>query len=121
MINSQKCNLVLQKKKQLIEMDEEGVEIGGYFIMNGSEKILRLIIVPKKNIPFAISRLANINRGYECTSFSCSYRSVDRLQTSRTIHLHYLVNGGVNVRIIIQKKGVFYSSNNSNQSFNASN
>ena len=107
MINSQRCNLVLQKKKQLIEMDEEGVEIGGYFIMNGSEKILRLIIVPKKNIPFAISRLANINRGNECTSFSCSYRSVDRLQTSRTIHLHYLTNGGVNLRIIIQKKEFF--------------
>jgi len=29
MINSQRCNLVLQKKKQLIAMDEEGVEIGG--------------------------------------------------------------------------------------------
>lgn len=107
MIYSQKCNLGLQKKKQLIEIDEEEQEIGGYFIMNGSEKILRLIIVPKKNIPFAFSRLANINRGYECTSFSCSYRSVDRLQTSRTVHLHYLKNGSVNARIIIQKKEFF--------------
>lgn len=107
MVKSIKCNLYEQKKKQLIELDEEEIELGGYFILNGVEKMLRLLILPKKNMPITISRLANVARGNLCTSFSSSFRSVDRLQGSRTIHLHSLKNGGIQARVVIQKKEFF--------------
>mmetsp|Transcript_27888 Transcript_27888/g.68041 ORF Transcript_27888/g.68041 Transcript_27888/m.68041 type:complete len:749 (-) Transcript_27888:3189-5435(-) len=107
MVKSLKCNLYQQKKKQLIEMDEEEIEMGGYFIINGMEKMIRLLIVPKKNISFTLSRLTNTSRGNLCTTLSCSFRSVDRLQTSRTLHLHYLTNGSIHARIIVQKKEFF--------------
>jgi len=107
MVKSMKCNLHQQKKKQLIEIDEEEIELGGYFIINGMEKMIRLLIVPKKNISFTLSRLTNTSRGSLCTTLSCSFRSVDRLQTSRTLHLHYLTTGSIHARIIIQKKEFF--------------
>ena len=107
MVRSAKCNLYHHKKKQLVEIDEEEIDIGGYFIINGMEKMLRLLIVPKKNLCLALSRLTNVSRGNLCTSLSCSVRSVDRMQKSRTLHLHYLTTGGIHARIIVQKKEFF--------------
>jgi DNA-directed RNA polymerase I subunit RPA2 len=108
MIKSNKCNLFYQKKNQFIELDEEEIELGGYFILNGLEKMIRLLIVPKKNFPFAYSRLSNVQRGIFCTSLSCSFRSVDKLCSSKTLHLHYLTNGSIHARIIIHKREFFF-------------
>ena len=103
MIKSNKCNLNLLKSKQLIEIDEEEYETGGYFIVKGSEKILRLLIIPKRNIIQTFSRISNSQKGIFCTVFSSSFRSVDRTQVSKTIHLHYLSNGTVQCRFIYKK------------------
>ena len=107
MIKSNKCNLNLLKSKQLIEIDEEEYETGGYFIVKGSEKILRLLIIPKRNIIQTFSRLSNSQKGIFCTVFSSSFRSVDRTQVSKTIHLHYLSNGTVQCRFIYKKHEFF--------------
>ena len=107
MVKSLKCNLANFHKNQLIEIDEEEIEIGGYFLLNGIEKIIRLLIVPKRNIIQVISRLSNAARGNLCTTLSCSFRSVDRLQNSKTLHLHYLTSGSVYVRIIVKRQEFF--------------
>ena len=104
MVNSIKCNLYQLKPKQLIEMDEEEYETGGYFIIKGNEKILRLLIVPKRNTIKTFSRISNSQKGFLCTVFSSSFRSVNRIQLSKTIHLHYLSNGTIHCRIIFKRK-----------------
>jgi DNA-directed RNA polymerase I subunit RPA2 len=107
MIKSLKCNLNNLNSTQLIEIDEEEAEIGGYFVLNGIEKIIRLLIVPRRNIVHVISRLSNAERGDLCTTLSCYFRSVDRLQNSRTLHLHYLTSGSIYARIIVQRQEFF--------------
>jgi len=107
MIKSHRCNLFGMKPKQLIEIEEEEVEVGGYFILNGMEKILRLIVVPRRNTIQLISRISNTQRGELCSVFSASFRSVDRNQNSKTIHLHYLTSGTIDFRIIINKQEFF--------------
>jgi DNA-directed RNA polymerase I subunit RPA2 len=107
MIKSVKCNLNFLKPRQLIELDEEEYETGGYFIIKGNEKILRLLVVPKRNSIFAYSRLSNSQKGPLCSVFSTSFRSVDRVHLSKTLHLHYLCNGTIHCRIIIKKQELF--------------
>jgi DNA-directed RNA polymerase I subunit RPA2 len=107
MVRSLKCNLNNLRSSQLIELDEEELEIGSYFIVNGIEKVIRLIIVPKRNTIQVISRLSNAERGNLCTTLSCSFRSVDRVQNSKTLHLHYLTSGNIQARIIIQRQEFF--------------
>ena len=55
MVMSNKCTL-FQDQKNLIKYKEDECEVGGYFIVNGLEKILRNIIIPRKNYPLGIIR-----------------------------------------------------------------
>lgn len=41
--------------KELVERHEEAEEWGGYFIINGLEKIIRMLIMPRRNYVNAIS------------------------------------------------------------------
>jgi len=107
MIKSVKCNLNCLKPRQLTEIDEEEYETGGYFIIKGNEKIIRLLIVPKRNTIYTFSRLSNSQKGPLCSVFSTSFRSVDRVHSSKTLHLHYLCNGTIQCRIIIKKQEIF--------------
>ncbi|XP_023237041.1 DNA-directed RNA polymerase I subunit RPA2-like [Centruroides sculpturatus] len=49
MVKSNVCNLSKLTPKQLIEKGEEEEEFGGYFIINGIEKIMRLLLVQRRN------------------------------------------------------------------------
>ena len=46
---SKNCSLAKLSPKQLVEHHEESEEWGGYFIINGIEKILRMLIMPRRN------------------------------------------------------------------------
>jgi DNA-directed RNA polymerase beta subunit len=36
-------------ERQLLAVKEEALEMGGYFICNGNERVIRLLIMPKRN------------------------------------------------------------------------
>mmetsp|Transcript_14682 Transcript_14682/g.47836 ORF Transcript_14682/g.47836 Transcript_14682/m.47836 type:complete len:195 (+) Transcript_14682:313-897(+) len=77
MVRSHRCNLRAFHEDQLIAAREvaryfsppkptsaqEVVEVGGYFIINGIERVVRLLQVPKRNLPLAVSRRAYSRRG----------------------------------------------------------
>ena len=63
MIRSNRCHLNGLKPKQLIRRGEDVNDPGGYFICNGSEKVMRLIIANKQNFPVAIKQRAFRERG----------------------------------------------------------
>lgn len=88
---------------QLYKAKEETEEFGGYFIVNGIEKIIRMLIVPRRNYPMAIQRPSYTNRGPGYTTLGVEIRSVRPDQTSQTNALHYLNDGNVNLRFSWRK------------------
>ena len=62
MIKSNHCNLNGLSPKEMVLKNEDCCEVGGYFVLNGLEKLLRLIQVPKKNYPYG--KLYKLNNSY---------------------------------------------------------
>ena len=48
-IQSKNCRLYGLSPKELVKHHEEVQEWGGYFIVNGNEKIIRMLIMPRRN------------------------------------------------------------------------
>lgn len=63
MVRSSRCNLRMLNRQGLVRRGEESTEMGGYFITNGIEKIIRLLVLPKRNYVIALRRSANAKRG----------------------------------------------------------
>ena len=55
--------LVNKNGRLLIQLNEDPNEFGGYFIVNGNEKMIRMLIVQKRNYPVAFLRPSYTNRG----------------------------------------------------------
>ena len=88
---------------QLVKAKEETEELGGYFIVNGIEKIIRMLQVNRRNYPMAIKRGAFTNRGPGYTPYGIQIRSIRTDQSSQTNALHYLSDGNVNFRFSWRK------------------
>lgn len=53
MVNSKFCNLAGLTEEELTLKKEDCFEFGGYFIINGNERIVRMLIMNKRNYPIA--------------------------------------------------------------------
>lgn len=100
---SNKCHLENNSPALLVQRKEESEELGGYFIVNGNEKIIRLLMMNKRNFPLAINRPSFTNRGQAYTPFGIIVRSVRPDETSQTNVLHYLNDGNVTFRFSWRK------------------
>jgi DNA-directed RNA polymerase I subunit RPA2 len=103
MLRSNRCHLASCTPNQLVQRKEESEEMGGYFIVNGNEKLIRMLIVSRRNYPMAISRNAFVNRGPTFSKLAIQIRSVRPDQTSQTNVLHYLTDGNVTFRFSWRK------------------
>lgn len=103
MLRSNRCHLELMLPAQLVDAKEESDEAGGYFVVNGIEKIIRMLIVQRRNHPMALIRPSFGNRGQAYTKFGVQIRSVRPDQTSQTNVLHYLSDGNVTFRFSWRK------------------
>ena len=56
MVRSNACVLSKMTPKQLIAHKEDVEDIGGYFIVNGSEKVIRMLIQQRRNFPIALEK-----------------------------------------------------------------
>ena len=77
--------------------------MGGYFVVNGNEKVIRLLIVPKRNHPVALVRGSLANRGSTYTQYGVQIRCARRDQTTLTNVLHYLSDGNMMLRFSWRK------------------
>ncbi|CAG8483343.1 4694_t:CDS:10 [Diversispora eburnea] len=107
MIKSNRCNLQSFYSKQLIEHHEESEEMGGYFIINGIEKIIRHLIVQRRNFVMALVRPSFANRGKSYTEYGVSIRCARLDQTTMTNTLHYLKDGNCMLRFVWRKQEYF--------------
>ncbi|KAK3672218.1 DNA-directed RNA polymerase I subunit RPA2 [Recurvomyces mirabilis] len=103
MLRSNRCHLEGLSPKDLVNSREETEELGGYFIVNGIEKLIRMLIVNRRNFPMAIIRPSFENRGPTYTKWGIQIRSVRPDQTSQTNVLHYLSDGNVTFRFSWRK------------------
>src|SRR5271156_5792773 len=103
MLRSNRCHLADLTPYQLVQRKEESEEMGGYFIVNGNEKLIRMLIVSRRNYPMAISRNAFTGRGPTFSKLAIQIRSVRPDQTSQTNVLHYLTDGNVTFRFSWRK------------------
>ena len=63
MVKSEHCHLRGLNAQQLVLLKEEANEMGGYFICNGIERVIRLLQVQRRNHAMAIERSSYKNRG----------------------------------------------------------
>ncbi|XP_067841222.1 DNA-directed RNA polymerase I subunit RPA2 [Heptranchias perlo] len=107
MVKSKLCNLYRLSPQDLIKHHEEAEEMGGYFIINGIEKIVRMLIMPRRNFPIAMVRPKWKSRGPGYTQYGISMHCVKDEHTAINMNLHYLDNGTIMVNFIYQKELFF--------------
>jgi DNA-directed RNA polymerase I subunit RPA2 len=93
MVGSAACNLHNLSPSQLVARKEDPDERGGYFIINGNEKVCRLLIQPKTNHILAVTRSAFQNRGPLYSKFATQMRCLRPDLTTQTVSLHYRKDG----------------------------
>ncbi|KAG7109957.1 DNA-directed RNA polymerase I subunit RPA2 like protein [Verticillium longisporum] len=103
MVKSNRCHLEGNSPDLLVKRKEESEELGGYFIVNGIEKIIRLLQVNRRNFPMAIYRPSFANRGAGYSPHGIILRSVRPDETSQTNVLHYLTDGNMTFRFSWRK------------------
>lgn len=104
MVMSQHCHLNGLSGEELIKLTEDPNEFGGYFIVNGNEKIVRMLVLTKRNYPVAFVRSSYTNRGPGYTEFAVQMRCVREDFFAKTFTLHYISDGNVYLRILYKKQ-----------------
>lgn len=107
MLKSARCHLQHLSRQQMMQRHEEADEMGGTFIVNGIDRLIRLLIVPRRHYPTAVIRPAFGKRGAEYSNLAIQMRCVKPDQSSKTITLHYLHNGSINLRFSHRKQEYF--------------
>ncbi|KAL9940259.1 hypothetical protein V8E36_000964 [Tilletia maclaganii] len=105
MVKSNRCNIRGMTSRQLADRMEETTEMGGYFIINGNERLIRFLIVNRANHVVAIDRPSFQNRGPSYSTKGCMIRCLHKNDlTSVTNTVHYLDNGGITLRFSWRKQ-----------------
>lgn len=89
---------------ELVKHHEEPEEFGGYFVINGNERLIRYLILPRRNHVIALSRPSFVGRGPSYTPYAVQIRCVRPDQTAVTNTLHYLSNGSAMFRFSWRKQ-----------------
>lgn len=104
MVMSDRCHLKGKSCQKLVAGKEEANEVGGYFIINGIERVIRLLQVPRRNHATAVERNSFKNRGQAYSDKGVMMRCTRKDNTSVTVTMHYLNNGGATLRFVLKKQ-----------------
>ncbi|CAN1306662.1 DNA-directed RNA polymerase I subunit 2 [Linum perenne] len=108
MLKSSRCHLQGADPKNLVSLREESAELGGYFILNGLERVARPVLMPKANYPTGIVRKSFCTRHDGFTDKAVQIRCVREFQSSLTdqsavtVKLYYLHNGSARLGFWMQ-------------------
>lgn len=76
MVRSKFCHLHGLNEEELVRRKEDMAELGGYFVINGNERLIRMLIMTKRNYPIAFYRPTFVNRGRLYTPYAVLMRCV---------------------------------------------
>lgn len=82
MLRSALCNLNGLSPEQLVAQGEHENEWGGYFIIRGHEKLIRMLLMTRRNYPIYIKRSSWKERGHGFSDIGIFLRCVATDQTS---------------------------------------
>eukprot|EP00931_Biecheleriopsis_adriatica_P118111 TRINITY_DN93574_c0_g1_i1.p1 TRINITY_DN93574_c0_g1~~TRINITY_DN93574_c0_g1_i1.p1 ORF type:complete len:1268 (-),score=228.21 TRINITY_DN93574_c0_g1_i1:51-3854(-) len=98
MVRSSVCNLQGLSPEELVRAREDCTETGGYFLLHGLERVIRLLIMPRSNFPMAVTRPSYQNRGKLYTPHAVIMRCMRSDGSTLTNSLHYCRDGSCNLR-----------------------
>uniref|UniRef100_A0A8D8Q5L7 DNA-directed RNA polymerase n=1 Tax=Cacopsylla melanoneura TaxID=428564 RepID=A0A8D8Q5L7_9HEMI len=108
MLKSKRCHLRHLTPAQLIQRGEHPDEWGGYFIVGGHEKLIRLLINNRRNHPIAVKRNGWKNRGLLFSDLGVFIRSVKRDESATNNVLHFVTNGSARL-MFSHKRSMYYA------------
>lgn len=73
---SNRCHLNKLTPAQLVQVKEHEQEWGGYFIIKGHERIIRMLLLTRRNYPIAIRRSGWKQRGDQFSDLGILLRCV---------------------------------------------
>ncbi|XP_014274585.1 DNA-directed RNA polymerase I subunit RPA2 isoform X2 [Halyomorpha halys] len=103
MVKSNACHLANLSPQQLIEHREHAEEWGGYFIVKGNEKVIRMLQLTRRNYPIAVKRSTWKQRGDSFSDLGVLMRCVQRDHTATTNVLHFVNDGTVKLMFSYQR------------------
>lgn len=107
MLGSKLCHIAKKSPRELVAMREEEYELGGYFIANGLEKLVRMVIVPRRNHMIAVKRDNNATKGKLYSNYAIAMRCVRPDQSAVNCKLHYLTTGTITLRVLVNRGEYF--------------
>ena len=81
--------------------------MGGYFIVNGIERIIRLLINQRRHYIMGMVRGAYSRRGANFTEFATAIRCVAADESSGSVRAHYMTNGSARVAFVLRRQEFF--------------
>ncbi|KAF8735977.1 hypothetical protein AX14_001120 [Amanita brunnescens Koide BX004] len=103
-MQSVRCNIRNMSSSELVQHHEEPEEFGGYFIVNGNERLIRYLTLPRRNHVVSLLRPSFLNRGPSYTQYGVQIRCARSDQSTITNTLHYLSNGSATLRFTLRKQ-----------------
>ncbi|KAJ9588284.1 hypothetical protein L9F63_018336 [Diploptera punctata] len=97
------CHLANLSPRQLVEVGEHEEEWGGYFIVRGHERLIRMLHVTRRNYPITLQRPAWKQRGTMFSDIGVMIRCVKEDQTCTNNVLHFVNNGGAKLMFSYQR------------------
>ena len=93
MLRSNACHLNNLSPKELVERGEQESEWGGYFIIGGHERILRMLQTTRRNYPIAMQRPSWKNRGKNFSDYGVTIDCCKPDLTTVKNVLHFVSTG----------------------------
>lgn len=94
-------------RKYLTSQGEEETEQGGYFVINGNEKVCRMLAVQRRNYPLAQTRSHYAQSGPNFSTHLVHIRCVREDESSHSNALHFLHNGDCTIRFLWRRQNYF--------------
>jgi DNA-directed RNA polymerase I subunit RPA2 len=107
MLRSSLCHLENLAPRDLVNKGEHENEWGGYFVVKGQEKLIRMLLQTRRNFPIALKRNSWKDRGHNFSNVGIMIRCVKTDQTSMNNVLHFLTNGQAKLMVGFRKR-MFY-------------
>jgi len=106
MVKSKLCNLHDASPKQMLRRKEDAEELGGYFVSNGNERIIRMLIAVRRNYPIGLCRKTWKDSLPFFTEYGVSMRCVGPGEKTQNMVLHYLSNGTAKLKIFFNARAI---------------
>lgn len=107
MLRSSRCHLAKMTPTELVAHGEHEQEWGGYFLIKGLERLVRMLLMTRRNFPIAIRRSVWKMRGVLFSEYGISIRCVQEDQTAITNVLHFVTDGSSKFMFSYRKR-IYY-------------